>query len=116
MLSKTRIHIVSAGLFAAGSLLLTNANAGLIGFVNDPCTAAPTVTCIGPDDSNTSTLLPLSYITDASFLTGAIANSNFKTTDNWKFDFSTNLIPEGDLKVSTYTAWAVNNTPPKDPN
>jgi hypothetical protein len=82
------------------------------------CTKAPTVTCTGPDDINTTTLKPYDwdYIASASLLNAALANSPFKGADNWKFDYSNVLIPKSDLTVSTYTAWAVTNDAITDPD
>ena len=107
---------ISASLFVACSLLPINVNASVIGFA----TGAPTVTATCPspcDDINTTTLMPFGagYITNASFLMAAIANSSFKATDNWNFTYSNTPIPESDLKVNVYSAWAVTNDPITDP-
>ena len=115
MLSTACVRYVSAGVFAAGSFLLSTANAAPL----LPCTAAPIVACVGPDDLNTSVLTPFGpgYITNpASFLAPAIANSPFTLANNWNFLYAVDPIPRSDLKVSTYTAWAVTNTPPTDPD
>ncbi|HLJ15425.1 MAG TPA: hypothetical protein VKV15_13075 [Bryobacteraceae bacterium] len=103
---------VSASLLAACSVLLRTANASPI------CTSAPTVTCTGPDDYNTTTLSPFgaSFITQGSFLNAAVANSSFKLTDNWSFTYAANPIPMSDLTVDTYTAWAVTDDPITDPD
>jgi hypothetical protein len=117
MLRIPRRCLVSASLFLASSLFPFNVNASVIG----QATGAPTVsaTCPAPcDDLNTTTLMPFGpgYITDASFLNAAIANSAFKATDNWNFTFAANPIPKSDLTVSVYTAWAVTNDPIMGPD
>jgi hypothetical protein len=111
----TCIRSVSAGLFAACCFLIPSANAGLFPL----CTGVPIAVCAGPDDLNTSVLTPFpnGYITNpASFLANAVANSPFTMANGWDFIYAPNPIPESDLKVLTYSAWAVFNTAPTDPD
>jgi len=104
-------------MLAASVILLVISAPARAGTIT-PTTTVPRAAGWGIDDWNVATLKPLDFITTSAFLAAARANPSYNgafNDPNWTFDSARSSIPESDLQVGFYNAWAVVNDPVTDP-